>query len=632
MKNKKGFTLIELLAVIIILGILMVIAIPAVTNYITKSRKEAYITTAKSYSDAMRIKVNEMSEYKFTDEDTVYYIHVNNIVVERGGKSPFGEWIDAYVVVIIEDNKYEYYWTSVDEAGYKVILKISDKIESDDVKTDGKKSVSNTKTIGYRSKAYIIDKDGNIIETDATIELDEEEAYECYVYTISNNEVTINGYRNNCSRDVVIPNKIEGYPVTSIGANAFRLLNITSIKIPNTVKSIGSAAFSNNKLTEINIPNSVTSIGTAAFSNNLLTEVTLPSSVTSIGGGAFSNNAFPEESAMIYGQYSNGTPDYSKLLGYGGNAKDIIIPDTKEGVALKTIAAQAFRNFGITSVVIPNSVEAIESMAFNDNKLTTINLPSNLRIIGSGAFRSNNLTSLVIPNGVTSLGRTSFNDNQLPSSQAFIYARNSGGSVNYSMIVSYGGADRNPVIPSVENGVQLKTLDISSFAYNTLTGVTIPSTVTMLDRAFNHNLLPDEQAFIYARNSDGSINNSKIVSYGGANKNPVIPDGVTVIGSDTFTETSITSVQLPESLNTIGNNAFASCKLTKVTIPANVTIIGVNAFKKERSWADFNMLTTIVNKTGKSFDWKSITGGNYTATFETGTIRHQISNIQVVAE
>ena len=47
MRDKKGFTLIELLAVIIILGVLMLIAIPSVTEYISSSRKSGYINNAR---------------------------------------------------------------------------------------------------------------------------------------------------------------------------------------------------------------------------------------------------------------------------------------------------------------------------------------------------------------------------------------------------------------------------------------------------------------------------------------------------------------------------------------------------------------------------------------------------------
>ena len=57
-KKKKGFTLIELLAVIIILGILMIIAIPSVTKYISDSRKSAYVDTAKEITSGARNLVN----------------------------------------------------------------------------------------------------------------------------------------------------------------------------------------------------------------------------------------------------------------------------------------------------------------------------------------------------------------------------------------------------------------------------------------------------------------------------------------------------------------------------------------------------------------------------------------------
>ena len=46
-KYKKGFTLIELLAVIVILALILLIAVPQITNQINRAKKDAFISTAK---------------------------------------------------------------------------------------------------------------------------------------------------------------------------------------------------------------------------------------------------------------------------------------------------------------------------------------------------------------------------------------------------------------------------------------------------------------------------------------------------------------------------------------------------------------------------------------------------------
>ena len=73
MKDSKGFTLIELLAVIIILGVIMLIAIPSVTTQITNSRKLTYAQTAKGIISGARTVVNsgDLPVYK---PGTTYYI------------------------------------------------------------------------------------------------------------------------------------------------------------------------------------------------------------------------------------------------------------------------------------------------------------------------------------------------------------------------------------------------------------------------------------------------------------------------------------------------------------------------------------------------------------------------------
>ena len=639
-KNNKGFTMIEILTVVIILGVLMVVSIPSVSQYIIESRKDTYVSTVKGYVNALKYKINN-SEYVFGNRDTTYYVHVNNIPLEKGGDSPFGEWEDAYVAVTFDGLEHTYYWVSKDTAGYMVKLKLAEDITVDDIVHESELLVSNRYGIEEREKIQIVGSTGEVINTTSALEITKKEADECYIYTVSNGKITINEYDESCPKDVEIPATIGGIPVTVIGTYAFKGLDLTTVKIPDGVVTIESGAFKSNKITDVKIGSTVKSIGSIAFQNNLLTSISLPAGVT-VGAGAFTNNNIPDEDAMIYKMNSDGTYDYSVLIAYAGDSKDVVIPEKVNGVALKKIESSAFRSLSLTSVVIPDTVEHIGSLAFDGNKLTEIDFPANLKTIDGGAFANNRLASIDIPSSVTSIAGRSFNGNLVPGDAGFIYARKSDGSVDYSTLVSYAGKNKNIQIPSSVNGVTLKTIAGSAFFGCGLTGVVIPNTVTSIGSyAFNANQLPPEQGFIYARKSDGSIDYSTLIGYGGKNRGTVaapleVPakvNGVQLetINSYAFNEDGIKGITLPEGLKTIKANAFNACYVTEITIPSTVTTIENNAIKKVVSWGNFNMLTKIVNKTGKSFNWGKITGSD-NASFVTGSVNHKFGTISVVAE
>jgi hypothetical protein len=213
--------------------------------------------------------------------------------------------------------------------------------------------------------------------------------------------VVITGYQKDAAGGaVVIPAKIEGYPVVAVlvtkttpGYGVFDDFSITGNRKP---------------ITSIVFPDSVTEIanqglggqGVIAF-NKTLKSITFPKVLKKIDAGLLwacdlkdlVPFKWPEELETI------GCAPFSKT-----GLTELVIP---EGV--KTIEDDAFKNFNnLMSITIPNSVEVIGGDAFAFCPLlTTVKMPAKTikydRFVG--AFRGNpKLTGIAVRKAITDTG------------------------------------------------------------------------------------------------------------------------------------------------------------------------------------------------------------------------------------
>ena len=423
-------------------------------------------------------------------------------------------------------------------------------------------------------------------------------------YEIENGKVTITGCDTSLSGDIVLPSKIEGKPVTSIGFLAFCSSSLTSVTIPDSVTSIDGRAFEDCKsLTSVTIPDSVTSIDNHAFDGcSKLNQINVDTA----------NTAYSSMNGVLFDK------DKTELIRYPEGKTD-------------------------TSYAIPNSVTSIDFRAFEDCKsLTSITIPDSVTSIDGRAFEDcKSLTSITIPNSVTRIGDFAFEGckkltqiNVDTANTKFSSVNGVLFSKNKAILRRYpeGKADTSYAIPNsvtriddlafsdcrsltsitIPDGVT--SIDDSAFyGCSSLTSVTIPSSVTSIGSAVFSGCDKLTQINVDTANtvysSENGVlfdkNKTKLIRYpeGKADASYAIPNSVTSIGDWAFENcSSLTSVTIPNSVTSIDWWAFADCSsLTSITIPDSVTSIGDRAFFNCDSLASV-YISDIASWCGIAFD------------------------------
>ena len=265
---------------------------------------------------------------------------------------------------------------------------------------------------------------------------------------------------------------------------------LKKVVFPDSLTSIPRAfCRSVSALEEVKLPANLKIISNASFSEctNLKT-IDLPDTVTEIGAFAFA--------------------DCTSL-------KDFTIPD-----GIKSIGEEAFYNSGITSLVVPESVETIDKLAFSHMaNLTNATFPAGCGITFSDC---KNLKTAKITGNPTVIDNYMFYE--------------------CSQLTDFE-------IPG-----SVKKIGYAAFYNTALKEAVIPASVTEID----------DWAFGECQNLEKAM----------------LPDGLKSIGEAAFYECpELTDSNIPDSVTTLGGYAFSCCpKLKDMTIPDTIDNFGKCVF------------------------------------------------------
>lgn len=391
--------------------------------------------------------------------------------------------------------------------------------------------------------------------------------YEKFEYVVENGEVTITDYAfSEGDTQIVIPDYIEGCPVTGIGPAAFYCqdseiileeaavnFSIRNVTLPSMLKTIGVAAFQGMVgLTEIELPETLEYIGEAAFYLSGLTYVEIPASVRYIGLEAFTT-CYRVLNSLVTPSYD--FPDIYITIDSGNMYykmwNDILF--NKDGTRLIQDFSQ-----DISVLTIPDTVQSIDSGAFGYSyTLENIIISENVQDIGYAAFYT-----------CTALEEILVDDSNeyYCSVDGVLYTKDMQRLLCFPSCL-------NITAFTVPDGVKI----ISEYAMQYseyLTKIDLNNVETIEAFAFYYSSLKNTTFSQTLQSIDD------FAFYGSDVESVVIPDSVTSLGSEAFSHCKgLKSVCIGTGITELADLLFEECTaLETIDIPESVISINPNCF------------------------------------------------------
>lgn len=453
---------------------------------------------------------------------------------------------------------------------------------------------------------------------------------------------------------VVVPDSIDGCPVTRIADGAFEYSPyLNEVVLSDTVTTIGARAFADcPRLDSITLTDFVTTIGADAFSKQ--TRLVVPSgsyaeewarkngatiqvvaskksarvpasSASSAQASPSSSNApsapqAPTPAGNCWGSFywiENG--EDATITGMASTQlTKLKIPSEVAGRKVVEIGARAFQGGAFQTATFPDDLKTIGFCAFEGcANLKRVDLPRRLKTIGPLAFQAcRNLTKVSLPNGLEKIEDSAFADCDalkslhLPSSLQQIGTAPFSGQTTLTVIAgSYAQG-----WAAAQNDCQYRAMGASGRATGATSGKAPRRTPSPAPKSAGNEAVSNSNVFYVPK----GYKNSPLDAVGEAvfKGDPTIveaaiPEGIVRVDNMAFYECyRLRRAILPDSLRAIGAGAFAECpQLKEVVVPNGVASIARKAFDKNTTlvvapysyaqrWADENGIKTRV------FDWQ----------------------------